>query len=117
MPEIALVLLALLAIGLLGLATTLLTPQLMTTVGLWTLLFGLVVGIPTGLWYHVVLYRFLSKKIVLPSRWWWAPVDLHPHLAQEELARIKPWFVTGGVGFLLSLAGGLAAMAGLLLNQ
>jgi hypothetical protein len=62
MPEIALVLLALLAIGLLGLATTLVTPQLMTAVGLWTLLLGLVAGIPTGLWHHVVLYRVLSKK-------------------------------------------------------
>lgn len=117
MPEIALVLLALLAIGLLGLATTLVTPQLMTAVGLWTLLLGLVTGIPTGLWYHVVLYRFLSKKIALPARWWWAPVDLHPHLTQEELAKIKPWFVLGGIGFPLALAGGLAAMAGLLLNR
>lgn len=117
MLEIALVLLALLTVGLLGLATTLLTPQLMTAAGLWTLLLGLVTGIPTGFWYHVILYRLLSKRIVLPARWWWSPVDLHPQLGQEELAKIKPWFVLGGVGFLLSLAGGLAAMAGLLLNQ
>ncbi|MBM4133339.1 MAG: hypothetical protein FJ245_06165 [Nitrospira sp.] len=116
MPEIALVFLSLLAIGLLGLATTLLTPQLMTAVGLLTLLLGLVVGVPTGLWYHVVLYRVLSKKNVLPAKWWWAPADLHPHLTHDELAQIKPWFALGGIGFLLSLAGGLAAMAGLLLN-
>ncbi|MFM8551783.1 MAG: hypothetical protein ACKOCD_05615 [Nitrospiraceae bacterium] len=117
MPEIALVFLALLTVGLLGLAATLLTPHLMTAVGLWTLLLGLVSGIPTGFWYHVVLYRFLSKKIVMPARWWWSPVDLHPHLTQEELAGIKPWFFLGGIGFLLSLAGGLAAMAGLLLDH
>lgn len=117
MPEIALVLLALVTVGLLGLAATLLTPQLMTAVGLWVLLAGLLTGVPTGLWYHVLLYRILSRRMELPDRWWWSPVDLHPHLAQEELAKIKPWFTLGGVGFLLSLAGGLAAMAGLLLNQ
>lgn len=117
MPEIALVLLALLTVGLFGLAATLLTPQLMTTVGLWTLLLGLVTGLPTGFWYHVVLYRLLSSKMTLPARWWWSPVGLHPHLAQADLARIKPWFVLGGIGFLLSLAGGLAAMAGLLLSR
>jgi len=28
---------------------------------------------------------------------------------------VRPWFRLGGIGFALSLAGGLAAMAGLLL--
>lgn len=116
MPEIAIVLLALLAVGVTGLVTTVLTPSLMTEVGLWTLLAGLLIGIPTGLWYHVVLYRLLAIKMALPAKWWWAPVELHPHLEPEEMTRIKPWFLVGGIGFLLSLAGGVAAMAGLLLS-
>lgn len=116
MLEIALVLAALVVVGLIGLVTTIVTPHLMTELGLWTLVVGLVSGLPTGLWYHVVLYRMLANKITLPPRWWWSPVDLHPRLAADEVARIRPWFMLGGIGFLLSLAGGIAAMAGLLLG-
>lgn len=117
MPEIALVLLALLGVGAVGLVTTLLTPHVMTEIGLWTLLIGLLVGLPTGFWYHVVLYRLLAVRRPLPAGWWWAPADLHVHLRPEDLTRIKPWFVIGGLGFLLSLAGGIAAVAGLLLDS
>lgn len=116
MLEFALVLATLLVVGLLGLLTTILTPQLMTEVGLWTLIVGLVARIPTGFWYHVMLYRLLAKKTAVPVGWWWSPADFHQQLARDEVALIKPWFMLGGVGFMLCLAGGLAAMAGLLLT-
>ncbi|HEX9742098.1 MAG TPA: hypothetical protein VGA17_04845 [Nitrospiraceae bacterium] len=116
MQEIALVLATIVAVGFLGFLTTILTPRLMTTIGLATLALGLLVGIPTGFWYHVLLYRVLSLRMALPRKWWWAPVDLHPHLTVQELARLKPWFTVGGIGFILSMVGGLAAMAGLLVR-
>jgi hypothetical protein len=115
MLEIALVFSVLLTVGLVGLAATILTPGVMTELGLWTLLFGLVAGLPAGFWYHVILYRLLDSKMTVPAKWWWSPVDFHPHLAQDEIARIRPWFVAGGIGFMLSLVGGLTAMAGLLI--
>ncbi|HKW86313.1 MAG TPA: hypothetical protein VJM82_04520 [Nitrospiraceae bacterium] len=115
MIETLLVLSAVLAVGVLGLMTTMLTPHLMTELGFWMLTVGLIIGVPAGLWYHVVLYRALAGRIMLPPKWWIEPVALHPQLAQEDMARIKPWFRLGGIGFALSLAGGLAAMAGLLL--
>jgi hypothetical protein len=99
-----------------GFVTTLVSPGVMAEVGLWTLAVGLVAGLPTGLWYHVALYRLLSTKSPLPSGWWWSPVDYHAHLTPPELARIRPWFLVGGIGFLLSLIGGLAAMAGFILS-
>lgn len=55
MQEIALVLATIVAVGFLGFLTTILTPRLMTTIGLVTLALGLLVGIPTGFWYHVLL--------------------------------------------------------------
>lgn len=116
MQEIALVLATIVAVGFLGFLTTILTPKLMTTIGLVTLVLGLVVGVPTGFWYHVLLYRALSLRMALPAKWWWSPVDLHPHLTEQELARLKPWFTIGGIGFALSVVGGLAAMAGLLVR-
>lgn len=117
MIEITLVLSAVIAVGIVGVMATIVTPDLMTELGLWTLLLGLVTGVPTGFWYHVVLYRILSRKMAVPPRWWLAPVDLHRHLAGEEFARIRPWFTLGGLGFVLSVAGGIAAMAGLLLDK
>lgn len=116
MLEIMLVVATIVAVGALGLLATILTPRLMTTIGVVTLACGLLVGLPTGFWYHVLLYRTLKPRMALPPRWWWAPVDLHPHLTGSELTRLKPWFTAGGIGFALSLVGGLAAMAGLLVR-
>ncbi|HET8580197.1 MAG TPA: hypothetical protein VFL31_04290 [Nitrospiraceae bacterium] len=115
MIEILLVLSTVLAVGVLGLMTTMLTPYLMTEMGFWMLAVGLLTGVPAGLWYHLVLYRALAHRITLPPKWWIKPIALHPQLAQKDMARIKPWFRLGGFGFALSLAGGLAAMVGLLL--
>ncbi|MFQ5930906.1 MAG: hypothetical protein ACE5MM_00715 [Nitrospiraceae bacterium] len=114
MTEILLVLGALVAVGVLGFLATVLTPALMTELGLWILLGGLVIGVPAGLWYHTLLYRTLARKMPLPSKWWLAPVVLHPHLAPDEFAPIHPWYMLGALGFTLSLVGGITALAGLL---
>jgi hypothetical protein len=115
--ELALVLIAVVAAGLIGFAATILTPPLVTAVGLGTLVLGLVLGVPTGFWYHVVLYQSLSPRIAIPRAWWLAPSALHPHLTDAERRRITPWYRLGGVGFVLSVVGGLAAIGGVLLTR
>lgn len=117
MIEIVFVLGALLFLGLIGLLTTLLTAQSIVEMGLWALAIGLLTGLPTGFWYHVVLYRLLSRKMALPRRWWLSPVHLHPRLGAEETARIRPWFLLGGFSFILSFGGGIVALTGLLLGS
>jgi hypothetical protein len=82
MLEITPVLTAVVAVGLVALLATVLTPGFMTVIAFGTLLLGLVVGVPTGFWYHVVLYRIVSAKIRLPRRRWVSPSDLHIHLRQ-----------------------------------
>jgi hypothetical protein len=114
MVEIMLVIGALVVIGLVGLLGALVTVQSVIEIGLWALVIGLLTGLPTGFWYHVVLYRLLSKKMTLPRRWWLSPVQLHPRLGTEETARIQPWFLLGGLSFVLSFGGGIIALAGLL---
>ena len=114
MIEIALVLLALLAAELVGFLAAVPPSSLMTVAGLAALVVGLSIGVPTGLWYHVILYRFVSSKVAVPLNWWLSPSSLHRHLTDAEERRIKPWYRIGGVGFVLSVAGGLAAIAGLL---
>lgn len=102
------------ALLLIGLITVTIPPRIMIELGLWTLAGGLFVGVPTGLWYHVVLYRALAGRSTLARGWWRRPVDLHPLLTPQEFRRIRPWFLAGAVGFGLCCVGGVAAIIGLL---
>ena len=83
MLELLLVVGAVVVVGVIGFLTVVVTPQLMIEFGLWVLAAGLVIGLPTGFWYHVVLYRSLVRRMTLPPRWWRAPVELHPLLAPQ----------------------------------
>jgi hypothetical protein len=102
------------ALGSIALVTAVITPRLMIELGLWVLASGLLIGIPTGLWYHVVLYRALAGKVALRPGWWRRPVELHPLLTPAESKRVRPWFLAGAVGFVLCCVGGVAAIIGLL---
>ena len=115
MVEIALVVAAVGIAALVGVIGPIVTPGLVVAIGLGTLLLGLAVGVPTGVWYHVMVYRCVSAKMALPRRWWLAPAALHRHLSPVEARRISPWNRIGGAGFVLCVLGGLAAIAGLLL--
>ena len=117
MLEAALVLGAVVAVGLAVLLVTLLTAPAMIMLAIGALLLGLVVGVPTGFWYHVLLYRFVSARIAVPRRWWLAPAALHVHLSDAERRRIWLWYRLGGIGFVLSVVGGLAAIAGLFMAR
>ena len=113
MLELLLVLATVIGIALIGLVTVAMTPPLMVELGLWGLAAGLLIGIPTGWWYHVVLYRTLARRMALPRRWWRRPVSLHPSLTPDEYQSVRPWFVAGALGFFLCLAGGVSAISGL----
>jgi hypothetical protein len=113
MFELFLVVGVLLGVSLLGVLTVAITPRIMVELGLWVLAGGLFVGIPTGLWYHVALYRALAGRMRLPPRWWRTPVEAHPLLTPQEFRRVQPWFVAGAVGFFLCCLGGVAAIVGL----
>jgi hypothetical protein len=111
------VLTAVAAVGLVVLLATLVTAPVMIVLALGALLLGLVVGAPTGFWYHVLLYRIVSERIAVPRKWWLSPSALHVHLTDAEQRRIRLWYRLGGIGFVLSVAGGLAAIGGLLMAR
>jgi hypothetical protein len=117
MLEIALVLAAVIAAGIAGYLASVFTSSLITVLGLGLLLLGLVLGVCTGLWYHVVLYRAVSPRVPLSRTWWLSPSVLHRHLSDAEQRRIRPWYRLGGLGFALCVAGGVAAIAGVLMAQ
>ena len=117
MIEAALVLAAVVSVGVVGLLATVLPPSVLTLFALGILSLGLVVGVPTGFWYHVLLDRIVAARIAVPRRWWLSPSVLHVHLTNAEQRRIWLWYRLGGIGFVLSVAGGLAAIAGLLMAR
>ena len=117
MLESTLVFGAVACVGLVVFLATLLTAPVMIVLALGALLLGLVVGVPTGFWYHMVLYRIVSARIAVPRRWWLSPSALHVYLTGAEQRRIWLWYRLGGIGFVLSVVGGLAAIAGLLMAR
>ncbi|HEY7533213.1 MAG TPA: hypothetical protein VH681_10590 [Nitrospiraceae bacterium] len=117
MQELLLVLACVAGLVGVGLVAIAITPQIMIVMGLWTLAGGLLLGIPTGFWYHVALYRKLAPRMPLPPRWWRRPVELHARLTALEFSLIRPWFIAGAVGFVLCCVGGVAAIIGLLVTR
>jgi hypothetical protein len=117
MLETTLVVIAVVAAGLAGFLAPVFSSGLVTVTGLCILLLGLAVGVSAGLWYHVILYRFVSAKVPLSRTWWLSPSTLHRHLTDREQRWIRPWYRLGGIGFVLCVAGGLAAIVGVLVAQ
>lgn len=74
-------------------------------VGSALLLFGLVFGVPTGLWYHVLLHRALAPRGELPRGWIWRPLSLHDRLRPQERPRVLAYCYAGAAGFVLICTG------------
>jgi len=66
---------------------------------------GLALGLPPGLVYHVRLRQALLRRGALPRRWWVEPARYHRELDAEGRGRVLPWFVAGGVGFVVVVLG------------
>jgi hypothetical protein len=81
-------------------------------IGLALTALGLVVGVPTGMLYHVRLRAALAAAGPLPPRWWMNPTPLHARVAPERLRWVMRPFYAGAAGFLAILVGcGLTAVA------
>lgn len=88
-------------------------PEQWTLVGAVVTGIGLAAGVPTGLWYHVALYRRLQPRTSLPPRWWLDPVALHARLRPDERRGVLTWFALGGIGFAIVVLGCVLTAVGL----
>ncbi|MGH0032352.1 MAG: hypothetical protein ACQGVC_21375 [Myxococcota bacterium] len=113
MIETLLVLGTLALLGGATLAGTLVPPDVLLQAGGIVTAAGLAVGVPTGFWYHVALYRALRPHGPLPGRWWIHPVALHIQLLEGERRSVLRWFVAGGLGFFVVVLGCAIAVLGL----
>jgi hypothetical protein len=67
--------------------------------------FGLAIGLPGGLLYHVKLRRALLTKGALPHRWWLRPANHHAALAPAQWRQIRSAFFVGALGFSIIMLG------------
>ncbi|MSP59615.1 MAG: hypothetical protein EXR72_04595 [Myxococcales bacterium] len=81
------------------------------------IVFGLAVGVPAGALYHLLLYRRLRARGVLPRRWWLQPLSHHDLLASGERFAVLFWCYLGGLGFVLSIAGCLLLVIGVVQDR
>jgi hypothetical protein len=103
--EALMVLTAVVALGVAGLVLPLLPAAGLATAGIFCAACGLLLGLPTGFWYHVKLRACLSRRGQLPHGWWLRPVALHGQLVPTERPVVLLWFYLGGAGFVLSVLG------------
>jgi hypothetical protein len=83
-----------------------LTPWWWLFGGGWLLVaLGMAVGVPAGVWYHVLLYRILSPRAELPQGWWVRPYQAHGALREQEKKRVMWWFRLGAVGWAAAMLG------------
>jgi hypothetical protein len=78
--------------------------------------FGFVLGVPTGVYYHVALYKRLAPRNALPERWYWSPVRFHAQLRDDERSPVLRWFYLGAAGFTLIVIGGAVMALGLVFS-
>ena len=81
--------------------------------GIWLTLIGFVVGVPTGLVYHVRLYQALHPRGELSRGWYWSPIQYNRRLQPEERRSVMSWCYLGGAGFAVICLGLLTMVAGI----
>ncbi|MBI4509742.1 MAG: hypothetical protein HY698_08890 [Deltaproteobacteria bacterium] len=106
-----LIVLFLVAVSLLG---TAMSGDTLLSVGFVVAVAGLLIGVPTGLLYHVRLRRALMRKGGVQSRWWLFPTAFHGRLDPELRASVMPWFYAGATAFFISVVGCVIAALGAL---
>ena len=59
--------------------------------GIWVAAVGFLVGVPTGLIYHVRLYQVLGPRGELPPGWYWRPLRYNNRLSRDERNSVMSW--------------------------
>lgn len=113
MIEVALAVLLVVALAIAALVSSA-AWHLLLEVGAICIAAGLLVAVPTGLVYHVVLYRRARLRGPVPERWWLRPVGLHAQLTRPDQRAVMPWFYSGAAGFLVAMLGCLLVAIGAL---
>jgi len=100
---------------LLGLGALAMLPwEMLRTVGFAGVILGMASGVPTGVWYHVELYRALVVARADRKGWIWNPVAFHRKVPRHARRRFLGWFYAGGLSFVVIVIGIVLATAGVI---
>ena len=83
--------------------------------GIWLTVIGFAFGVPTGVVYHVRLYRTLHPRGELPKGWYWSPIQYNRRLAPRERPTVMAWCYAGGAGFAVICLGLLTMVGGIVM--
>ena len=99
---------------LLGTMAVLVPVEVLAITGATCIVAGFLFGLPTGAYYHYVLYRCLAVRGEVPSDFIWHPTRFHVQLERDELRRIRPWFIAGALCFGMIMLGSTIILLGFL---
>ncbi len=86
--------------------------ETLAVAGFWLIAAGAVLGVPTGVLYHVRLYQTLHPRGVLPDNWFWNPITYNALLEEgAERRRVMTWCALGAAGFVVMVLGVIALAA------
>lgn len=80
-------------------------PEWVLYAGVALIAAGMLLGLPSSAWYHVLLRRALAVRGALPHRWWLHPVPLHATLDERTRGPVLRWFYVGAAFFGLAVLG------------
>ena len=69
---------------------------------------GLLVGVPAGIRYHLLLYRALAPQGRLEKGWYWHPLRYDKQLTPPEHEPVLFWCRLGALGFVVLCLGVVA---------
>lgn len=81
--------------------------------GLLLIALGMLVSVPAGLYYHILLYRGVGRT-KLPRNWWLFPTRSHSLVPERERPKMLLWFKIGAAGFGAAILGCLLFAIGAL---
>ncbi|MCP4674868.1 MAG: hypothetical protein GY854_05035 [Deltaproteobacteria bacterium] len=116
MRELLLVIVLVVVFAALG-AVALVSWRTLFYVSIWLVVIGIVVGVPTGFIYHVLLYRKLKPRDEIPRGWVWGPIRLNAKLTPRERLLVLPWCYVGAMGFFVIIVGFVLIVASMILAQ
>ena len=82
--------------------------------GVWLVIGGFVLGVPTGLVYHIQLFRTLNPRGELPKGWIWRPIELNKKLRPYDRFRVLFWCYLGAAGFFAIVIGLIVFVVGII---
>ena len=82
--------------------------------GVWMVVGGFALGVPTGFIYHVQLWRTLKPRGELPAGWVWKPIELNKKLRSYDRMRVLSWCYLGAIGFFVIIIGLVVFVMGII---